>query len=147
MEYRYDIIEKKAQIDKAGIENDFTYFINHRQEVNATFYRFLNDWKDKVIVVDVTCSMDPYTDQVLSWMAMQLSNDENCQFVFFNDGDGKPLSDKIIGATGGMHFSDSPDIVSVMNTFHTNGSIHTIREDIMNLKELVDNEELKKIMM
>ncbi|TVR75626.1 MAG: hypothetical protein EA408_00090 [Marinilabiliales bacterium] len=117
-EERYKVIEEKAQKEKKEIENDFTYFIRQAQEVNAVFYRFIDQWVNKVVVVDVTCSMDPYVDQVLSWIAMQLSKNEKSQFIFFNDGDGKPLHEKVIGATGGFHYTGSSDIDTILNTLY-----------------------------
>ena len=220
-EKRFEVINKMADRDRKKIDNDFTYFIKEHQEVNAVFHRFMNEWKDKVIVIDVTCSMDPYTDQVLSWMAMQLSENQRCQFIFFNDGDGKSQKEKITGATGGFHYSGSTDIDSVLSTlyyaesfgcsgdapendleallyslrymnnnselilvadntsavrdiellkqlkvpvrvilcgfdamihpeyleiaYHTDGSIHTIEEDIMDLRATVDKDELIRI--
>ena len=220
-EERYELIAKKAQKDKEGIENDFTYFVQQGQEVNAVLHRYIDQWKDKVIVVDVTCSMDPYVDQVLSWIAMQLSQKEYCQFIFFNDGDGKAQHRKIIGSTGGFHYTGSIDIDTILSTlyyaesfgcsgdppendleallyslaymnnnseliliadntssvrdiellknldvpvriilcgfymvvhpdyleiaYHTNGSIHTIEEDFMDIRNAVDREELIRI--
>ncbi len=218
---RYRFISEKAEKDREEIENDFTYFIRQKQEVNAVLYRFIDQWPNKVIVIDVTCSMDPYVDQVLSWLAMKLSKNEKSQYIFFNDGDGKPNHEKVIGNTGGFHHTGDSYMASVLNTlyyaesfgcsgdapendleallystaymdeyselvliadnnssvrdiellehldvpvrivlcgfrtfvhpdyleiaYHTNGSIHTIEEDILDLRARVDNDEVIRI--
>ena len=220
-EARVNMIESRAENASREIESDLTWFYRDKQEVNATFMRFRDIWKDKVIVVDVTGSMDRYVDQVLVWMAMQLSENEANRYIFFNDGDDTPDSDKVAGETGGLYSVNSTDIDQVMKTlyiaekagrggdvpendleallystrymgsnseliliadntspvrdaallsrldvpvriilcgvtgevttayldiaYHTGGSIHTIEEDIMNLREIVDRDKLIKI--
>lgn len=220
-EARVNMIESRAETANREVESDFTYFYREKQEVNATFMRFRDTWKDKVIVVDVTGSMDPYVDQVLVWLAMQLIENETSRYVFFNDGDGTPDAGKVSGETGGFYSINSTDIDQVMKTlyaaekagrggdvpendleallystrylgnsselilvadntspvrdamllnrldvpvriilcgltgemnteyldiaYHTEGSIHTIEEDIINLREIVDRDKLIKI--
>jgi hypothetical protein len=73
--------------------------------VAATFARNKN-WKNKLIVVDVTGSMTPYLCQYLLWLNLNFNQNENQSYVFFNDGnDNKGFNKKEIGATGGLYFT------------------------------------------
>ncbi|MEM0993883.1 MAG: hypothetical protein AAF847_08755 [Bacteroidota bacterium] len=62
-----------------------------------------NDWKDMLVVTDVTGSMTPYTKQLFSWMKLNTLDKRVKQFVFFNDGDTKLDTGKKIGETGGIY--------------------------------------------
>lgn len=71
--------------------------------INAVFNRNKH-WKDKLIILDVTGSMTPYTNQVRKWYELNYAEKDPIQFVLFNDGDGKPNRLKKIGETGGFHY-------------------------------------------
>ncbi len=62
-----------------------------------------NEWKNRLIVVDVTGSMMPYISQYLLWLKLTFDEKENQRFVFFNDGNTNYK--KPIGKTGGLYFS------------------------------------------
>lgn len=64
------------------------------------------EWKNKLIIADVTSGMEPYAAQLLKWENMQLIKTEKRQYVFFNDGDDKEQKEKIIGKTGGIYYCD-----------------------------------------
>ena len=61
-------------------------------------------WKNKLIIMDVTGSMRPYTDQVKTWYKLNYAQNDPIQFTLFNDGDNKPDYQKRIGRIGGIHY-------------------------------------------
>ncbi len=75
-----------------------------------------NKWINKLIVCDLTGSMQPYAHQLGIWYQLNLKKEQNLQFVFFNDGDNKSDNEKIIGETGGIYYSPSEGIVK-LNAF------------------------------
>jgi hypothetical protein len=74
--------------------------------VVLSVFRRNPEWKNKLIVVDLTAGMEPYSAQLIKWENMGLLTTEKRQYVFFNDGDNKESNDKIIGQTGGIYYSD-----------------------------------------
>jgi hypothetical protein len=72
-----------------------------------------NKWDDKLIICDVTGSMDPYVAQVALWYRLRSLRDGYLQFVFFNDGDNMPDERKRIGETGGIHYTSSASVDSL----------------------------------
>ena len=72
-----------------------------------------NKWTGKLIVCDVTGSMDPYAAQLALWYRLNYLKDKEMQFVFFNDGDNKPDERKVIGKTGGIYYTPSKGIDSL----------------------------------
>jgi hypothetical protein len=69
--------------------------------VSAVFKR--HQWKNAMVLADVTGSMYPYTGQLLKWLKLTMTDNKRRQFVFFNDGDNKPDEEKQIGKTGGVY--------------------------------------------
>jgi hypothetical protein len=110
-------IEKKAIYTKERLKQDPGFFEKTHRAVLATFYRFKNKWKDKIIVVDFTGSMDPYIDETLLWYALNLVNAESKTYLFFNDGD-LIYSDKYkrIGSTGGFHYVFNNTFENIIDT-------------------------------
>ncbi len=72
-----------------------------------------NKWFDKLIICDLTGSMQPYYVQLSVWYQLHYKKEKNLQFIFFNDGDGKQDSEKKIGETGGIYYSPSKGIDSL----------------------------------
>ena len=72
-----------------------------------------NKWLNKLIVCDLTGSMQPYAVQLSIWYQLNYKKEQNLQFVFFNDGDEKKDNEKIIGETGGIYYSPSKGIDSL----------------------------------
>lgn len=107
-------IEKRAEQERVYIAENPNFFEEMGEEIKSTFYRKRHEWANKVIVTDLTCSMEPYLDQVLLWHALRLTGDERKTYLFFNDGDGKSQEQKIIGQTGGFHISDAVDMQELM---------------------------------
>lgn len=60
-------------------------------------------WNTQLFVTDLTGSMSPYTQQLAGWFRVKVKTTPDLTLVFFNDGDGKPDKEKVIGNTGGLH--------------------------------------------
>ncbi|AEA44884.1 hypothetical protein [Fluviicola taffensis] len=73
-----------------------------------------NKWSEKLIVCDLTGSMDPYAQQLSVWYQLNFKKEPNLQFVFFNDGDEKDDSEKKIGSTGGIYYQKSTGLDSLI---------------------------------
>lgn len=100
-----EMLEDKIKgMDKKLKENPH-YFEQQLNPVCAVLYRFRNKWKSKMIVTDVTGSMRPYINELLTWHFLKLMSGEDYDYVFFNDGDNKRTSDKVIGKTGGIYYT------------------------------------------
>ena len=110
-------IEKKAIYTKERLKKDHGFFEKTKRSILATFYRFKDKWKDKIIVVDFTGSMDPYIDETLLWFTLNLVNAESKTYLFFNDGD-MTYSDKYkkIGNTGGFHYVVNNTFENIIDT-------------------------------
>lgn len=109
-------IERRSIREREAIAGDPIYFEKTKEVVKATFYRMRERWKHKVVVTDLTGSMSPYMDQVVLWHALQLVQGEDNRYVFFNDGDRTPDSDKIIGQTGGLYYTEQADMEKLLST-------------------------------
>ena len=72
--------------------------------------------EQSMIVTDMTGSMYPYYSQLLVWHAFKMSEGKKMNHVFFNDGDRKPTSEKVIGNTGGIYFNRANDLREVYST-------------------------------
>ncbi len=75
--------------------------------VSATFNRH-REWKNVIVVEDVTGSMYPYTTQTILWRKLNDAVTKINNFAFFNDGDFRP--DGPIGNSGGVYPVESEDI-------------------------------------
>ncbi|GJM34803.1 MAG: hypothetical protein DHS20C18_38040 [Saprospiraceae bacterium] len=109
-------VEQQAAAEKDSLALDEHYFEKSGKDVEAVLYRMRQEWKNKVIVTDITCSMDPFMDQILIWHALQLTQNENNRYLFFNDGDGKPFEEKITGQTGGIHFIETKKMQELLTS-------------------------------
>lgn len=83
--------------------------------VSAVLNRNKN-WKEMLVVCDITGSMSPYTTQLLAWYKLNTGSGKVNNFVFFNDGDMQSNSNKIIGSTGGIYGTAANGFEPVMNT-------------------------------
>jgi len=64
------------------------------------------EWKNKLVVTDVTGSMSPYSAQLLVWYKLRKATADVKWFTFFNDGDNATDNRKTIGRTGGIYMLD-----------------------------------------
>ncbi|WP_338409175.1 hypothetical protein [uncultured Flavobacterium sp.] len=112
--------------------SDYGYILPHIQaDYSGYEYKTINkvfdrntDWKNKLVVVDVTGSMTPYLAQYLLWLRLNFNKEEKQNFVFFNDGNGFKNTIKPIGKTGGLYFTE--------NNLGYNHLIKTITKAIVN---------------
>lgn len=80
--------------------------LENMTEGDSTVFNTLNrntHWKKMLVVTDLTGSMSPYTAQLLLWFKLSQNTGRVNHLVFFNDGDGKVDSLKILGKTGGIY--------------------------------------------
>ena len=74
------------------------------------------DWKNCVVVTDVTGSMSPYMGQFLAWHKLNMAHTNNHEFIFFNDGDHLPDKLKRTGKVGGIYHIKTRDYTQLSNT-------------------------------
>ncbi|MES2514667.1 MAG: hypothetical protein V4580_11010 [Bacteroidota bacterium] len=99
-------------------------------------------WKDKLIVCDLTGSMSPYGAQLEIWYKLNLTKEQNLQFVFFNDGDRKQDHDKKIGSTGGIYYSKAKgvdELITLMTRVQAGGDGGDCPEN--NMEALIKGSE------
>ncbi len=80
-----------------------------------TFARNQN-WKNFIVVTDVTGSMSPYSAQVFVWLKAQAENKTAKYFVFFNDGDEKESRKKTPLDTKGIYVEENKSLDDVIKT-------------------------------
>jgi len=113
------LIEKRALFEKEQLAKDPKFFVKAGREVQEVFRRMGKKWTNKVIVTDLTGSMYPYMDQILVWHAFNNMLDKGNNYIFFNDGDKKPYSEKLLGKTGGIYTSPTNSMDNVLQTMLT----------------------------
>jgi hypothetical protein len=99
--------KKKKEYEEFVKRSPTTSTFTYAPITDTVFSTVLNrnkQWKNKLIILDVTGSMQPYTDQVKMWYNLNYSIKDPIQFVLFNDGNNCPDNKKIIGKTGGIHY-------------------------------------------
>lgn len=119
--YKRDTIVRKiiVQINPiTGKPRDGSLMVSREDTtVLEVMTRNWEEWKDApaAMVVDVTASMYNYLDQMITWQE-NYSQKGVEHFVFFNDGDDKPESKKVIGKTGGIYYVQSKNINDLQET-------------------------------
>ncbi len=83
---------KEIVAGKASFEDSTAYKVMKR-----------NKWKKSLVVADLTGNMSPYSGQLLLWYRLNLEEKAIKEFVFFNDGDNKPQTEKDLGKAGGIY--------------------------------------------
>ena len=94
---------------------DFFYLqsLYNDTTVLSTFKRNKN-WKNFIVVTDVTGSMSPYSAQVFVWLKKQAQRKNAQYFVFFNDGDEKPSRKKKPLETAGIYSVENKNLETVI---------------------------------
>lgn len=95
------------------------FFYNHELYKDSTVLNVFDrnkDWKNFVVVTDVTGSMSPYSAQVFVWLKAQTENTKAKYFVFFNDGDDKDSKKKKPLDTKGIYVAENKNIDDVTKT-------------------------------
>jgi len=109
------LVNKDLEDMKLKIKDNPNYFKEIGNVVCAVLYRIQKRWNSKMIVTDLTGSMYPYMLQILQWHEMKLMTNEDNDYVFFNDGDNKFDAQKIIGNTGGLYYTASNDVDTIIS--------------------------------
>ncbi|CAF1131735.1 unnamed protein product [Rotaria sp. Silwood1] len=85
-----------------------------------------SNWTNMVAVVDVTGSMQPCAAAVYKWLKLSYDKLNLIKYyVFFNDGDNKADSLKVIGSTGGIYGVPTSNLnttLAVMQAAMKNGN-------------------------
>jgi hypothetical protein len=124
--YKYITAGKTVKITDLSIFDDTTTKttttkVNFQYIPDSTVLKVLNrnTWSSSVICADVTQSMTPYNTQLLLWIKNQTKVDSQSVFYFFNDGDSKKESQKVIGSIGGIYKIESNNFKQIAKTMHT----------------------------
>ncbi|NQX96559.1 MAG: hypothetical protein HRT73_01600 [Flavobacteriales bacterium] len=64
-------------------------------------------WKKMSIVADLTCSMMPYTNQLILWFKLNTLDERIKYLTFFNDGNGMLSTLKKPGKVGGIYQAEA----------------------------------------
>ncbi len=114
-------IKAKVAIIEEQLKVNPNYFVEEDKPILAILQRFKESWKGKVVVTDITQSMNPYLEEVLIWHLLNLKQGEHTKYLFFNDGDKKMASAKKVGTTGGIYDCEGAweEVQLVINTMHT----------------------------
>jgi hypothetical protein len=88
---------------------------------DSTVIKIVNrhpEWQDMLVVMDWTGSMYRYGAQLVLWHKENLRVNQNRtkHLVFFNDGNAKRGSQKVIGRTGGVYLTMAENIEKVVMT-------------------------------
>ena len=86
---------------------------------DSTFYDVLarhHDWNNMLVVMDWTASMYENGASTMRWFRDQLPKKRIKHLVFFNDGNNKHYSRKLIGRTGGIYHARPDSIDDVLLT-------------------------------
>lgn len=95
-----DIEYEGSKLDEMAFRRPKFY-----NEVTSDLFKSLSAYKRDsiVLVIDVTGSMTKSIAQVLRWATQPKMKSKIKGVVFFNDGDQKSGSSKVIGSTGGIY--------------------------------------------
>lgn len=128
----------------------FSYRID---DVVTKVFERNEQWKNCLVVTDVTGSMYPYLAQFKVWHKLNLENGAgNHDFVFFNDGDNKPDWLKKAGRVGGVYYTQTSDfdaLAKKMETAMRNGGGGDGPENNIEavLEGLKNNPNCKEVIM
>ncbi len=118
----YKVFDKNGafSFESRSSDNETNLSPNVLDTANNVVFNVLKrntQWKNKLIVADLTGSMYPYAQQMSTWLKLHFVKDTTSQhFVFFNDGDKKRDEDKKIGATGGLYHCKAKNIDDLIST-------------------------------
>lgn len=122
LEGYYRVYDKKGNFsfESRSTETETDLNPNLSDTTNSVVFNVLNrnkNWKNKLIVADLTGSMYPYAQQISTWLKLHFLKDTTSQhFVFFNDGDNKKDENKKIGATGGIYHCKAKTVEELIST-------------------------------
>ena len=117
----YKVYDKKGSFafESRTTDSDVDFEPNISDTAENAVFKVLSrnkQWKNKLIVVDLTGSMYPFGKQLSTWLKLHFLRDTASQhFVFFNDGDKKSDEEKKIGATGGLYYCKAKNMDELIN--------------------------------
>lgn len=118
----YKVYDKKGvfSFESRSTESEANLKANEADTANNVVFNVFKrnkQWKNKLIVADLTGSMYPYAQQLNTWLKLHFIKDSTSQhFVFFNDGDKKSDDQKKVGTTGGLYYCRAKTCESLINT-------------------------------
>lgn len=118
----YRVYDKKGNFsfESRSTDSETDLAPNIADTVNNLIFNVLKrnkEWKNKLIVADLTGSMYPYAQQISTWLKLHFLKDTTSQhFIFFNDGDKKRDEDKKIGSTGGVYHCKAKTVEELIAT-------------------------------
>lgn len=96
--------ELKPKIECSSVDTTISVIAPSDPIVTEVMLRN-KQWKNGLVVTDVTGSMSPYIGQFMAWHLIYLkSAGAHKHFVFFNDGNNMPDTDKVSGEVGGTYY-------------------------------------------
>jgi len=108
-------MKERGKSEIEGYKEELKEYRNEESNVVFEVLNRNNRWHNKLIVCDLTGSMNPYFGDLVKWYSNEIKKDKNLQFVFFNDGDDIDDEMKVIGKTGGIYYSDKPSLKSIID--------------------------------
>jgi len=109
-------------------------------------------WKKMSIVADLTCSMFPYTNQLILWFKLNTHDERIKYLTFFNDGNGMDSDLKRVGKVGGIYQSEAKTYQDLLDLaektmFCCSGDIieNNIESALAAIEKYPDAEELVMI--
>ena len=97
---------ERERIDSLhGYYSEYLKNLENEQEekVLTDVFSRNESWRVRTIVCDITGSMGPFIDQLISWFTAHYNAEIPINVIFFNDGDDKPEDQKKVGSTGGIY--------------------------------------------
>jgi hypothetical protein len=127
-------------------------FLSHTQNIIPKVFERNTQWKNCLIVTDVTGSMFPYLAQFQMWHKLHINEEKNHDFVFFNDGDNLPDMLKTVGKVGGLYYvktHEYENLIVTMKTAMLKGSGGDRPENNLEavLEGLKQNPSIKEVIM
>ncbi len=112
--YVHDTIWKKNEVIKITPPNFFYDQTLYQDSTVISAFERNKNWKNFIVVTDVTGSMSPFIAQVFVWLKEQAQQNNAQYFVFFNDGDNKESNQKKPLKTQGVYGCKNTSIENVM---------------------------------
>ena len=98
---QYQMLQQYSQCVAYDMDTSYVKLLPKMEKRDVSCVLQRNNWNPELYVVDVTGSMYPFTADLLKWLKLK-SDSTMKSYVFFNDGNDKPTSQKVIGQTGGV---------------------------------------------
>jgi hypothetical protein len=97
-----DMLLSCEQLKNLDLDTYDSTSVEYKQNIMTKIFN-RKKWADAAFAVDITGSMYPYIKELLIWVYVTNLEQDNAEFLFFNDGDQTPDGAKTIGKTGGFY--------------------------------------------